>query len=52
MIFRDLQINNKAGYTATSCGRVGRGGYVRFPTYRLVLTDGRTNGRTDIASYK
>ena len=38
---------NKAGYTATSCGRVGRGGYARFPTFRLVLTDRRTNGPTD-----
>ena len=38
---------NKAGYTATSCGRVGRGGFARFPTFRLMLTDGRTNGRTD-----
>ena len=24
---------NKAGYMATSCGRMGRGGYVRFPTF-------------------
>ena len=24
---------NKAGYTATSCGRVGRGGNMRFPTF-------------------
>ena len=29
---------NKAGYTAISCGRVGRGGYARFPTFQLVLT--------------
>ena len=33
---------NKAGYTAISCGRVGRGGKARFPTFRL---DGY--GRTD-----
>ena len=33
---------NKAGYTAISCGRVGRGGNARFPTFRL---DGY--GRTD-----
>ena len=58
---------NKAGYTAISCGRVGRGGYARFPTFqlnhygptdtfRLVFTDrptdGPTDGRTDKASYR
>ena len=43
---------NKAGYTATSCGRVGRGGYARFSTFRLVLTDQRTDGPTDKASYR
>ena len=32
--YRDGQIN-KAGYTATSCGWVGRGGNARFPTFRL-----------------
>ena len=26
---------DKAGYRATGCGRVGRGGYVCFPTFRL-----------------
>ena len=40
---------NKAGYTAnTSCGRVGRGRNVRFHTFhtfRLVFTDGPTDGR-------
>ena len=42
------KLENKAGYTGnTSCRRVGRGGYARFPTFRLVLTDQRTNGRTD-----
>ena len=54
-----IQIN-KAGYTATSCGQVGRGGNVRFNSFRLVLTDGptnqrtdgRTDGRTDKASYR
>ena len=35
---------NKAGYTAISCGRVGRGGNKRF---RLVFTDQPTNRRTD-----
>ena len=53
-IFIDMKANsNKAGYTATSCGRVGRGGNVRFPTFRLDrygptdgLTDGPTDGRT------
>ena len=38
---------NKAGYTATSCGRVGRGGNARFHTFRLVVTDGPTDGPTD-----
>ena len=38
------QQSNKAGYTAnTSCGRVGRGGNACFHTFRLVLTDGRTD---------
>ena len=36
---------NKAEYAATSCGRVGRGGYAHFSTFRLLLTDGRTDGR-------
>ena len=26
---------NKAGYTAISCGRAGRGGNTRFPTFQL-----------------
>ena len=48
---------NKAGYTAnTSRGRVGRGGDAGFSTFRLVLTNGptdrRTDGRTDKASYR
>ena len=41
---------NKAGYTATSCGRVGRGGNARFPTFQLGRdrpTDQRTDGPTD-----
>ena len=38
---------NKAGYTATSCGRVGRSGNARFHTFQLVLTDGPTDQRTD-----
>ena len=38
---------NKAGYTATSCGRVGRGGNARFHTFQLDhWTDGLTDGRT------
>ena len=37
------QLFNKAGYTAISCGRVGRGGNARFSTFRLVDTDGRTD---------
>ena len=39
--------NNKAGYPATSCGRVGRSGYARFPTFRLDHLYGPTNQRTD-----
>ena len=37
---------NKAGYTAISCGRVGRGRNARFPTFRLDGY-GRTDGPTD-----
>ena len=33
IIIRDREKLNKAGYTATSCGRVGRGGYARFLTF-------------------
>ena len=43
---------NKAGYTATSCGRVGRGGKARFHTFRLVVTDARMDRRTDKGSYR
>ena len=43
---------NKAGYTTTSCGQVGRGGNARFHTFRLVLTDRRTDRRTDKGSYR
>ena len=46
---KNLRLRNKAGYTATSCGRVGRGGNARFPTFRLDgygRTDGPTDGRT------
>ena len=39
-------IINKAGYTATSCGRAGRGGNTRFPTFRLER-DQPTDGRTE-----
>ena len=38
---------NEAGYTATSCGRVGRGGYAPFPTFRLMLTEGWTDEPKD-----
>ena len=50
---------NKAGYTAISCGRVGRSGNARFPTFQLDdpgrtngPTDQRTDGWTDKASYR
>ena len=33
--WRGKRRENKAGYTATSCGQVGRGGNARFPTFRL-----------------
>ena len=40
--------DNKAGYTAdTSCGRVGRGGNVRFHTFQLDYHDRRTDIATD-----
>ena len=64
IIIRDREKLNKAGYTATSCGRVGRGGYARFPTLRLddlygptnqptdQPTDQPTNRRMDKASYR
>ena len=63
----EKQVNNKAGYTAISCGRVGRGGNARFPTFRLDgygptdgptdrptdgPTDQRTDRQTDKASYR
>ena len=32
---RQSDTDNKAGYTAISYGRVGRGGNARFPTFRL-----------------
>ena len=37
---------NKAGYTATSCRLVGRGGNARFPTFQL-KRDGPTNQPTN-----
>ena len=50
---------NKAGYTATSCRRVGRGGNARFPTFQFERdgqtskwTDGPMDRRTDKASYR
>ena len=38
---------NKAGYTATSCGQVGRGGNACFPTIKDGWTNGPTDGPTD-----
>ena len=53
------RMTNKAGYTSTSWGRVGRGGNARFPTFQLERdgptnqpTDQPTDGRTDKASYR
>ena len=43
---RKNERKNKAGYTATSCGRVGRGGNTRLYTFQLDGY-GRTDGRTD-----
>ena len=47
--YKDSERNkNKAGYTAnTSRGWVGRGGNAGFSTFRLVLTNGPTDGRSD-----
>ena len=42
---------NKAGYTTICCGRVGRGGNTRFPTFQLER-DQPTDRRTDKASYR
>ena len=39
-------VSNKAGYTAISCGRVGRGRNARFPTFQLDH-HGPTNQPTD-----
>ena len=52
---KDKTIKNKAGYTAISCGRVGRGRNARFPTFQLDHhgpTNQPTNQRTDKASYR
>ena len=47
LLYKAQEIDNKAGYTAnTSRGRVGRGGNADFSTFRLVLTNGPTDGRT------
>ena len=43
---------NKAGYTAISCGRVGRGGNARFLTFRLLSTDRPTDQPTDVSATK
>ena len=54
MKIRLLQIN-KAGHTATSCGRVGRGGNARFHTFQLDhyrRMDQRTAERMDKAPYR
>ena len=50
MSYSMLTEKNKAGYTAISCGRVGRGGNTRFPIFQLERdgpTDRPTNGPTD-----
>ena len=39
--------DNKPGYTATCCGRVGRGGNVRFLLFNSSVTDQPTNQPTD-----
>ena len=48
-----MKTKNQAGYTAISCGRVGRGGNTHFPTFQLERdgpterpTDQPTDGRT------
>ena len=46
-LLRSVCYFNKARYTAISCGRVGRGGNARFPTFQLVLTDQPTDQPTD-----
>ena len=49
MIDCAIENQNKAGYTAISCGRVGRGRNARFPTFQLDHhgpTDQPTDGRT------
>ena len=41
---------NKSGYTAISCGRVGRGGNAHFHSFSIHAcqrTNRPTNGRTD-----
>ena len=62
MIKRDTKVSkrcfrkrNKAGYTAISYGRMGRGGNALFPPFRLDHygpTDGPMDRRTDKASYR
>ena len=47
IIIRDREKLNKAGYTATSCGRVGRGGYASFPAFRLDHLYGPMDGPRD-----
>ena len=51
---RVAQFIKKHGHT--SCGQVGRGGNARFHSFRLVLSNGptnqRTDGWTDKASYR
>ena len=45
-LLKTSKLANKAGYTAISCGRVGRGGNTRFPTFQLER-DRPTNQPTD-----
>ena len=44
-LFLSCEYKKKAGYTATSCGRVGRGRNAHFPTFQLER-DGPTDRRT------
>ena len=48
---RTMMNTNKAGYTATSCGQVGRSGNARFHTFQSLRTNRPMDRRTDKASY-
>ena len=53
LYFRSISGKNKAGYTAISRVRLGRGSNAQKSTKKLFLRkrDQRTNGRTDTPSY-